>query len=239
MALSFTVTDLISDVARTANVPEFTSETNITAAQCAYKLAQSARSLSAMYRQKLGQDLDYLNQATLSVQAGVGLTSLPADCQDVHAVLWARTSSDWRLLESAAIDDYEMGQLDTLKLWKNGPQPHYQLQGNTLSFYPASSGIETVVVLYTKDLDVAGETTFFARTDCDRFITLDLVIWVLNATGRSDQAMVFMQEKAMLEVNLFSKSRGRDVNATHTIRDTRGRRADNYRRSRNGWGEDV
>lgn len=236
MAVSFVVADMLADVARTAMVPDFTSTTNITSSQIAYKLAQSARSFSAKLKQRRGVDLDYLNQATLTVQAGVGLTSLPSDCGEVHAVLWQKTSSDWRLLDAAPIDDYEAGQLDELKLWREQCTPHYQLQGNTITFYPASSGAETVTVLYTKHLDVAGETSFFSRADADRWITLDLVIWVLNAQGRHEQAQVYLQEKALLEVDLFSAARNRDPNAVHTIRDTVGRRRDQFFRDRDRWG---
>ncbi len=232
MATSFIVADLLADVARTANVPDFTASTSITSSKVAYKLAQAARAFSAKLKQRRGVDLDYLNQATLTVQAGVGLTSLPADCDEVHAILWQRTSSDWRLLDAAAIDDYEQGQLDTLKLWKDACAPHYQLQGNVISFYPASSGEETITVLYTKALDIAGETSFFSRPDADRWITLELVVWVLNSLGRHEQAAVFLQEKAMLEADLFSASRNRDPNAIHTIRDTNGRRAEHFRRNR-------
>ncbi len=232
MSTSFSVADIVADIARTANVPTFTTTTNITASQVTYKLLQSARSLSALFRQKRGEDLDFVNQASLTVQAGVGLTSLPADCGEVQAVLWAKTPSDWRLVDAAPLDDYEYGQLDTLKTWTDGQRPSYMLQGNTIRFFPGSSVAETVIVVYTKHLDLTGETSFLSRLDADRWLTLDVAIWVLNAQGRPEQAMVYMQEKAMLEANLFAASRARDPNAVHTIRDTQGRRLRNIRRTR-------
>lgn len=233
MATSFSVADILLDVARTANVPDFTTTTNVTTAQITYRLVQSARSLSALFRQKLGEDQDFINQATLTVQAGVGLASLPTDCGEVNAVLWVRTASDWRLLESAGQDELEYAQTDTLVPWLNCVTPQYRIQGNVLLFLPGSSVAETVVIYYTKNLDLTGQTTFLQRVDADRWITLDLVTWILNAQGRHDQAQVFVAEKMALEANLFSSSRTRDPNSIDTIRDTRGIRG--ARRGRGFW----
>ena len=233
MASSFSVADIIADVARTANVPTFTTTTNVTTAQITYKLIQSARSLSALFRQKLGPDQDFINQATLTVQAGVGLASLPTDCGEVSAVLWVRTASDWRLLESASEDDLELAQTDTLKPWLNSREPQYRIQGNVLLFLPGSSVAETVVVYYTKHLDLTGQTSFLQRLDADRWLTLDLVIWVLKAQARHDEAASFLQDKMLLEADLFKSSRTRDPNAIDTIRDTRGRRS--RHRARGYW----
>lgn len=234
MATSFSVADIIADVARTANVPAFTTTTNVTTAQITYRLIQSARSLSALFRQKLGEDKDFINQATLTVQAGVGLASLPTDCGEVNAVLWVRAASDWRLLESSIQDDLEEAQTDTLRAWRDYRNPKYDIQGNVLLFLPGSSVAETVVVYYTKHLDLTGQTTFLQRLDADRWLTLDLVVWVLNAQGRHDHAQVFLQEKMLLESQLFAQNRTRDPNAVDTIRDTRGERQRNNFRTR--WG---
>jgi hypothetical protein len=225
--------EILADVARTANVPTFTSTTNVTTAQVTYRLVQSARSLSALFRQHFrGADKDFIQQATLAVQAGVGFASLPVNCGEVSAVLWVRSSSNWQLMDSATHEDLEQGQLELLQPWAQGPKPYYQIQGNVLQFLPASSVAETVVVYYTNHLDLSGvgQTDFLSRVDADRWLTLDLVVWILNAQGRHDQAQVFVQEKAMLEANLFSAARTRDPHVTETIRDVRSRRGRNARR---------
>lgn len=221
MATTFDIDSILADVARTVNVPAFSTDTSISLSQITYKLVQSARSLSALFRQKFGEDRDFINQATLTVQAGVGLASLPADCGEVHAVLWVRTASDWRLLQSAGIDDLEDGQLDTLLPWKEQRTPKYQIQGNVLVFLPGSSVAETIVVYYTTHLNLTDQTSFLSRLDADRFITLDLVAWALSALGRKEEAAFELQNLAALRADLFSPARTVDPNSVDTIRDTR------------------
>lgn len=232
MASSFVVADILADVARSANCPAFATDTNVTLAQATYWLAQSARSLSALYKQHFGDDRDYLRTATLATQPALGMVSLPADCGEVCAVLWVRTASDWRLLEGSQLDDLELGQVTLLRPWISTGEPTYRIEGETLGFYPASSVAETVVLFYNKHLDTTAQTSITGRLDTDRWLTLDLVCRVLSAQGRDGSA--YLQDKMLLEKNLFSVERNRDRGAIHTIRDVRGRRADRGYRDR--WG---
>lgn len=225
MATSFSVTDILADVARRANVPAFTTTTNVTTAQATGWLVQSARSLSALFRQKLGEDNDFIQQGTLTVQANVGLASLPSNCGEVHALLWVRSTSDYRLLDAADLDQFEDLQTGDIRKWTDGPAPTYRLMGNTVTFFPPSSEEETVLIYYTTHLDLTGQTSFFARLDADLWLTLDVVCKLLNAQGRADVAAVYLQEKMMLEANLFSGARERDPYQVNTIRDTKSRRA--------------
>lgn len=230
MATSFLVSDLLADIARSANVPAFSTTTSVTLAQATYWLVQAARSLSARYRDVFGSDGDYLRTASLTVQADVGLTSMPDDCGEIHAVLWAKSSSDWRLLDAGSLDDLQDGHDGNLRPWTAGAEPRYRLEGETLTFYPISSIAENVVVLYTTHLDLTDETSFLARVDSDLWLTWEVVRRVLVSQNRDTSAAV--AEKVALEASLFGAGRKRDVNEVHTIRNTRGGRVN---RARDRW----
>lgn len=232
MATSFTVASITADIAKLCNVPTFTTTTNTTAAQVTYWLVQSARAISALYRQKCGADLDYLVTAQLTTVPGFSLVSLPADCGEVHSVLWAKTANDYRLLESAGVDDLET-TVDTVTEDWDQTTPKYRLEGNTVALYPAPLDAQTLVVLYTNHTDLTGATSFVSRLDVDRWLTLDVACKVLMSKQRDYS--LFVQEKAMLEANLFSTGRRRDTNAVTTIRDVRNKPwqrliKDNWRR---------
>lgn len=230
MSTSFSVSDIVADVAKLAVVPTFTSQTNVTAAQVSYWVIQSARSLSAKFRQKFGEDAEYLRTNTVSAQAGLGSVSLPANTGEIHAVVWARTSSDWVLLERAPLDDLEDGQSGDLRNWSEYGPPRYRLVGETLALYPLPAKAETLVLLTTGHLNLNGETSFLSRLDADRWVTLDVAERVLVSQGRD--ASVLKQDKLMLEADLFAASRKRDVHGTSTIRDVTSRRARSSIRSR-------
>lgn len=228
MGTSFVVADIITDIARTANVPTFTASTNVTTSQVNYWLYQSARSLSALFRQKLGEDADFVTTAEITVQAGFRLASLPTDCGEVHAVLWKKSASDLYLMDTADIDAFEDGG-DPDTDWEKPPL--WRLEGNTVAVYPLPLTEQTLVVYYTNHLSLAA-STFVARVDSDRWLALDVAAKVLAAKQR-DYSMV-QQEKLLLQADMFSTNRRRDFNAVSTIRDTRTRRlrtlSDNWRR---------
>lgn len=225
MAVTFNVTDMLADIAYRANVPPFTATTRTTLTQATYLLVQAARGLSGMFRQKFGDDHDYLLTATSVVPANVGLASLPANFGELHAVLWMRSSTDYRLLEASDLDDLENAQTGDLGTWEQRGQPRYDLEGETLTFYPPSSAAENILVFYTRHLDIAGETTMQARIDSDAWCTLKVAETVIKSEGRAADAATLTEDRLMLETNLFSVGRRRDTTGTATIRDVRGRKA--------------
>lgn len=228
MATTFQVAEIIADVARLANVPAFSATSNVTLAQATYWTVQSARSLSALLRQKLGEDLDLLQTSTLTTIANFNLASLPGDCGEVHAVIWMKTSTDYRLLQRVQAEDLE--EADTTESsWECAPR--YRLEGNTIALYPASTTAEELLVFYTNHVDLSGEeTSFQGRLDFDRWVTLDVVCRVLAAKSRDNST--FLQDKMLLEKELFSQARKREPNRTNTIRDVRGAAVDRWYRNR-------
>lgn len=229
MSTTFSVSEILTDVARSANVPPFSGTTNVTLTQATYWLVQSARSLSALLRQKLGEDLDLLQSVNLTSVPTFNLVSLPSDCGEVHSVLWQKSATDFRLLERVQAEDLEESDTPT-KAWECAPR--YRLEGNTIALYPASSDAETLLVFYTNHVDVSGEATSFqGRLDFDRWVTLDVICKVLAAKSRDSSS--FLQDKMLLEKELFSQARKREPNRTNTIRDTR--TADRVRWMRDRW----
>ncbi len=218
MATVFNIASMTADIARRCNVPAFGASTNVTSGQVTYWLVQSARSLSALLRQKHCEDNDLLTSATLTTVADFELVSLPADTGEIHALIWQKSTTDYQLLEPAALDDFQESSPPD-KAWEVAPR--YRLEGNTIRFLPASTEAETLTLIYTNHIDLTGETNFQSRLDADLWITLTVCERVLGSKNRDYSA--FTAEKQMLEANLFAPSRRRDAFGPSTIRDVRSR----------------
>lgn len=228
MATTFQTSEILADVARLANVPAFSTTSNVTSGQCTYWLVQSARTLSALLRQRMGSDNDFVASASLTVPAGLGLVSLPADCGEVHAVLWVKSSRDYQLCDGASQDDLEEGS-EAEQAWESPPT--YRVEGQTLAVFPPSTDAEDLIVYYTTHLDLSGgATSYISRLDTDRWLTLDVLCKVLAAKQRDYS--LFAAEKAQVEALLLSPARTRDPNTISTIRDTRGAAARRFYRNR-------
>lgn len=220
MASTFSIADILRDVAVLANCPAFGSNTRITATQATAFATQAARELSALIRQKHGEDRDLLQILTLSTVPDFNLVSLPADCGEVHAVVWQRGTTDAVLLKSASSANLT-DQIESGLSWsESDTEPRWRLEGNTIGLYPTSPDAEDLTVYYTTNYDVTG-TTVQARVGFDRWVTLETCIQVCTARNRPQAVAEFKQQKALLENDLFSRARKRDVNESHTIRDVR------------------
>lgn len=219
MASTFVIADILTDAARTANVPDFTADTNITTTQATMWIVQGARSFSARVRQVFGENHDFLRETALVTQAGFNTLSLPADAGEVHQVLWAKTASDYRLLSYATADHLVDAQDGDLASWASRCAPTYRLEGETITFYPASSEAETVIIFYTSHLKLGGQTYFSSRLDADRWLALDVAVRILQAKGRDPS--VLLQDKLLLEAQVFNPARNRTPNRVVTIRDSR------------------
>lgn len=225
MATTFQVSDILADIAVLTNSPPFGASTRVTSTQATYWLAQSVRALSALLRQNHADDREFLQTMSLSTVPGFNLVSLPVDCGELHAVLWARGVNDYVLVRSAQQDDL-ISRTD--QGWDQR-LPVYRLEGEMLAFYPAPNAVATLQVYYTVHVPTPLGTTVQARLDFDRWVTLDVAAKV--QTAKSKDPSGFLRDKAMLEQDLLSRARAKDVARVNTIRDTRGERAlADYRR---------
>lgn len=229
MSSTFSVPELLVDIARSSNVPPFTASTNVTQSQCLYWIAQSARTLSALLQDQHGDDREFIQSAQLTTSPGFNLVSLPDETDQVSAVLWRRGEQDLVLLESASQDDLAV-ELDPGQSWVEGCTPAWRLEGETMAFYPSSADAETVLVYYTTHVGT-GTGTFNARLDFDRWVTLDVCIKV--ATAKRRDTGQFLQDKLMVQADLLKRARTRDPNSTRTIRDVRSARVRDV--SRGPW----
>lgn len=224
MSSTFAVSDILADAANTSNCPAFGANTRITLAQATSWVAQSARSLSALIRQKFPEDRDYIQVAELATIASFPLLSLPPDTGEIHAVLWIKSASEAQLLETAGAEHTILQPLDLGVGWDaDSPanvQPRWRLEGQTMAFYPASGVQESLQVFYTTHISPTSGT-FPGRLDFDRWVTLDLCIKVATAKKKYDQVGDFQKQKALLENDMFSQARKRDVAKRHVIRDVR------------------
>jgi len=223
MATTFAVSDLLSDIAARANVPPFTTSTHVTSTRVTYWISQSVRAASALMRQWFPDDRELLQTATLATVPDFELVSLPADCGEVHSVIWQRDTNDFVLLESSQGDDIA-DRLNAGETWESAyVEPRWRLEGQTIAIYPTCSTSETITVYYTTHL-VAG-STFAAKVDFDEWVTLDVLVKVYTAKDKPQKVAETLQNKKLLEDDLLSKARQRDPYRTNTIRDVRYARA--------------
>lgn len=229
MASTFEVSAIAADVANLSNSPAFGANTRITSTQATSWIAQSARSLSALIRQKFPEDRDFLQVADIPTIPSFPLISLPPDTGEVHAVLWIKSATEAVLLESAGAQDTQLMPLETGVGWEGDNAirtdittytPRWRIEGQTLSFYPASGLAEQIQVFYTTHMSPSSGT-FQGRLDFDRWVTLDVCIKVATAKKKYDQVQDFQRQKALLENDLLALARKRDIAPRHTIRDLR------------------
>lgn len=220
MSSTFSVPELLADVARLSNSPPFTASTNVTQSTVLYWLSQSARTLSALLQDQHGDDREFIQSQEITTSPGYNLVSLPDETDQVSAVLWRRGEQDLVLLESASLDNLVV-ELDSGQGWVESLCPAWRLEGETIAFYPASGQAETVIVYYTTHIGT-GTGTFNARLDFDRWVTLDVCIKV--ATAKRRDTGQFTQDKLMVQADLLKRARTRDPNSTRTIRDVRSAR---------------
>lgn len=229
MSSIFSVSDLLTSVAGQCSCPPFGASTRVTQAQAVYWLAQSARSLCALLRQKHGDDREFLQYTAVQTIPGLPLVSLPADCGEVHSVVWVKSADDAVLLPSAGAEDLIYRPLADGVGWDDEDStrtraPRWRLEGQTIAFYPASGAEETIEIFYTSHISPT-TGTFQGRLDFDRWVELDVAAKVAQAKRKPDQVAAFHQQKALLENDLFSRARKRDVAESHTIRDVRSEQA--------------
>lgn len=215
MATTFTVSQLLADIAVQSNCPPFTSTTRVTDAQVTYWLDQSVRSLSALLRQHHVEDRELLQVATLATVANVKTVALPANTGEVQAVLWVRGANDYVLLRSAQQADLEERSNQG---WDQF-EPGWRIEGEALAFYPPANKVETLEVFYTNHVATPLGATVALRIDSDRWLTLDVCIKV--ATSKRQPTGEYQQQKALIENDFLSQARERDQQEVHTIRDTR------------------
>lgn len=223
MASSFTIADLITDVASLTNSPAFSATTRITSTQVTYWLSQAARSYSALMRQRFPDDRELIQTAVISTVPNLRLASLPSDCGEVHSVVWQRGTNDYVLLESFSQGDLAVA-LESGQTWDSDVcVPRYRLAGQTIEFFPTPTTAESIELYYTTHLSTGGATVI-AKLDFDKWITLDVAIRVCTAKSMGPRTAEFEQKKALLENDMLSRARARDVNKVTTIRDTRAER---------------
>lgn len=228
MATTFNVAEITADVATLTNSPPFSATTRITSTEVTYWLAQAVRSLSALLRQHHINDHELLQTAALATVNGVNVVSLPSNCGEVHAVLWARGANDYVLVRKALQDDLAERSAGG---W-TAIEPVYRLEGETLAFYPTPTAVHALQLFYTHHVATPLGATIQMRVDCDRWLALDVACRVQTAKNKPDANL--QQQKALLENDLLNPDRGRDPNAVETIRDTRAQSALSYFRRR--WG---
>ncbi len=221
MSSTFALADIIAGAAALSNSPPLAANTRITATQATYWAAQSARSLSALIRQKFPEDRDFIQWAQVSTIPSLPLISLPPDCGEVHSVVWLRGADDAVLLQSAGAQDLVLQPRETGEGWntEDCPLPVWRLEGQTIGMYPASGLAETIEIFYTTHISPTSGT-FQARLDFDRWVELDLCIKISTAKKKTGEIAEFQRQKALLENDLLSRARKRDVAERHVMRNT-------------------
>jgi hypothetical protein len=227
MSVTFQVADIVNDIRGRLALPTFTTTTRITQARALAQIQQSARSLAALTRQKLGRDYDLIATATLATQAGLNLVSVPANFGELVKICWLKSATEAPQLQQAMASDYEPMGFNP-RAWDEPYSgvpggygvglPRYDLEGATLTFYPCPNQIYSLAIWYTLHYPVVTlADTIQGRLDWDKWIALDTCVALCSDLKRDPT--IFGGLRTALEADLFAAKRKRDMNAVHAIRD--------------------
>jgi len=233
---TFSVSEIAEDVRQLLTVPTFTTSSKPTTTRVLAQIQRSTRSLAALTRQKLGRDYDLISYATLTTQKNVNQVSLPVNFGELTKIIWVKDATTQVPLDHALPSDFEPLGFNP-RSWEApvdsgflSTRPKYNVEGNTITFYPCPSQIYTVAIWYTDHFIVTALTdSIVGRLDWDRWIALD-VAQSLCSDLKRDPA-IFAAEKAGLEQNLFNHKRKRDQQAVHSLEDINSE----HLRNTDGW----
>lgn len=230
MAVTISVTTVLSNVAQLIAVPTFSASTNVTATQALAWTVQALESLQALNQQKLGDDKHHISSVDLTTQASINILSLPSDAIEVFDVLWAEDDNTVHRLNPANARDLEPQSFDARE-WDRPPT--FRIEGNTLALYPCPSAAYDISVWYGSHFTVTTSgDTFQGRLDWQKWIEFDVAIKCLTRKRRYADIAGIQGLQAQLEANLFSSGRRRNRAGPVRIADVDGCWNDEYWRRR-------
>lgn len=222
MAVSISVAAIIAEVESRLRIQPCTTTTAYTAAEMLAAVQESARSLFALARQKLGEDFDTLLDGALATVANTSTISLAAltNFGELHRLAWRYDTKTLVELQEAPTNRWEPPAFNPRAWSVSGrDEPMYRLTSSqTLTLLPCPNAVYSLHCWYTAHTPVAtAADTFMGRLDWDRWLVLDVCIRVAQSKKRD--TVEFRADKRAIEDDIFSPDRKRAPEARHVIRD--------------------
>jgi hypothetical protein len=196
--INILASDLLETARTRAEIPEFTSTTNVTDTQAVEDLKGTLRRYSSIVGMAGGAAL-LMSSATITTQADLDLVSLPTDFQSLGTVYWQKDATTRVPLTRLGRDD--LGDTTSREWDETYYPPAYAIKGNTLQLRPVPAGEYTLKVEHTAPLTVAGTSDYVSLVPgADEWVVLDLVQkW---KTRLKEDTSDIKMERAMVEADL-------------------------------------
>lgn len=208
---------ILSNVAANIAVPAFTTSTHVTAAQALLWLQQGVEALSALSKQKLGEDNDFMRYALLTTVPSYNLISLPARCYEVQNLLWVKSDTEAFTLERTSSSQLEPQGSDD-RAWDDTPS--FRLNGQAIELFPCPDRAYSLALWYSTEQQLSDATDEFeGRPDWSRWLELFVALKCLQRKRRWTDMQATGGEKSQLEAAMFASSRKRNNAGPYRIRD--------------------
>lgn len=187
-------------------------------------LRSSAERLTVKLHQTIGANY-FTRFGAIFTQAGVSQASLPADHFKLIAMGWVRSSTEDPVpLRLATANDYTLVNRNP-KHWDATNQPFYDLQGNTVAFFPCPADIYELQISYTTRLvipDNVPGANFSGEQSWATYLALDATLSILRKAKRFDDMAEVKEERALIWQDIADAQAQRDEYGTAQVSDDRG-----------------
>jgi hypothetical protein len=208
---------ILTNVAQNIGVPVFSPTTHVTEATAMAWLQQGVEGLSALAKQRLGEDTEFMRYAVLTTVPSFNLVSLPARCFELSAVLWIKSDTEAFLLQRTSATQLEPQSTD-IRAWD--ATPTFRMTGHNIELFPCPDRAYQLAVWYQTEQELATPTSqFLGRGDWSRWLELFVANKCLQRKRRWTDMQATATEKATLEADLFAPARKRNQAGPYRIRD--------------------
>jgi hypothetical protein len=215
MAIAIEIAEVLEQVAFRLHLPAFDTGEFVTSTSALALAKSSVSRLSALLTRLYG-DRYFANEARLSVQTGVGLSSLPDKHLTLLGVHLIQSDKAYELRPTMG------GSYSPLPVaWGASVLPTYRLEGNVLTFTPINQNAEQIRVTYEKPLTISAvDEIIYGNPGWDEWLVLDICEQIRDREDKD--ASRFTQRKYVIEEQLKSQASQRDRNGLLQVVDARG-----------------
>lgn len=212
-----TQTQLLEDIRTRYDLPVWSGTTRITLTQAQRLINLSLQSFYAMLCEAYGDDY-FAASASFTTQAGVGISSLPADFYKMLSLAWRKDSTTSIPIRKANADYMKTTGLDA-KAWDQY-NPHYRLTNQAIQWARAPLAVYTVDMWYVAlpaDL-VVGTDSFNGGPGWDEWVVLDVCRRIAESEQKDLSGWKGMRDD--VEQRIRTQSPDRDESEALQVRDT-------------------
>lgn len=216
MSVAFAVSDIIERVRVRADLPVFTSQTNITDATVLSMVQESARDLSALMAE---QDWFFVTSTQLTTTPTVPYVSLPTGLGQLQRVAWLKDGTTDIPLVRATLEDTDQAPART---WDT-LIPRYRLAGNLLELFPTPQAAYALDVRYSTGAFIAtAADTLFGHLGWDTWIVYNICCIVRQRQEKDYSAFAGERSAKLEEIRATARRDRGGVSRPRNVRGQRG-----------------